>query len=402
MLRRLKATLVAAAMLAAAFGLAAKPQATGLVIKAGLLHTMTGPAIRNGVVVVEGGKILAVGRQGDVAIPVGYRVIEAAVVTPGLIDARATVGLSGILNFPRSDQDMREGSGPIQPELRALDAYNPLDKLVGYLRSLGITTVNTGHAPGSLMSGQTFIAKTIGNTADEAAIVPEAMVSATLDPSASQGKGAPGTRAKQVSTLRQELMKAQSAPEGGARDLRREMLLRVLRREIPILVFADRAQDIATALRLQKEFNLRMILESAAEGYLLADQIKAAGVPVIVHPTMRRTGGETENLTWENAARLRRAGVTIALQSGYEGYVPKTRVVLFEAALAAANGLGPEDALRTITIDAAKILGIDRRVGSLEVGKDADLALYDGDPFEWTSHCLGTIINGNVVSDTRR
>lgn len=399
MLRRIVIGLGLAVLAAGAHG----QRTTGLVIRAGVLHTMAGPSIRNAIVIIENGKIRAVGKQGDVAVPAGFRVVEAAVVTPGLIDARATVGLTGILNFRGSDQDMRETSAPIQPELRALDAYNPQERLIGYLRSLGITTINTGHAPGSLISGQTFIAKTVGNTADAAALVPEAMVSATLDPSASSGSGAPGTRAKQIALLRQEFLKAKKPVEtGAARDLRREMLQKVLRKEVPLLVFADRAQDIASALRLREEFGFRMILESAAEGYLMAEQIKAAGVPVIVHATMRRASGEAENQTWENAARLKRAGVAVALQSGYEGYVPKVRVVLFEAALTAANGLSFDEALGTITIEAAKILGIEKRVGSIEVGKDGDLALYDGDPFEYTSHCVGTIIDGVQVSTEKR
>lgn len=384
-------------------GAALGQEAKGLAIRAGVLHTMAGPSIKNAIVILENGKIRAVGKQGDVTVPPGFRMIDAPVVTPGLIDARATVGLSGILNFRNSDQDMRETSAPIQPELRALDAYNPQERLIGYLRSLGITTINTGHAPGSLISGQTFIAKTVGATADAAALVPEAMVSATLDPSASEGGGAPGTRAKQLSLLRQEFLKAKKPADAAApRDLRREMLQKVLRKEVPLLVYADRAQDIASALRLKAEFDFRLILDSAAEGYLMAEQIQAAGVPVIVHPTMRRTGGEAENLTWENAARLKRAGVSVALQSGYEGYVPKVRVVLFEAALAAANGLTFDEALGTITIEAAKILGIDKLVGSIEVGKDGDLALYDGDPFEYTSHCIGTIVDGVQVSTEKR
>ena len=133
---------------------------------------------------------------------------------------------------------------------------------------------------------------------------------------------------------------------------------------------------------------------------MLLDEIKAAGVPVIVHPTMYRAFGETENLSFETASKLHKAGIPVALQSGYESYVPKTRVVLFEAAVAAANGLTFDQALATITIDAARILGVDGRVGSLEPGKDGDLALYDGDPFEYTSHCTGVIINGQVVSES--
>ena len=185
-------------------------------------------------------------------------------------------------------------------------------------------------------------------------------------------------------------------------NARYEVLGRVLSRELPLMVTANRAQDIASVLRLTREFKLRLWLDSAAEAYLLIDEIKAAGVPVIIHPTMYRATRETENLSFETAAKLRQAGIPVALQAGYESYVPKTRVVLFEAALAAANGLTFEPALATITIDAAKILGIDKRVGSLEVGKDGDVAIYDGDPFEYTSHCIGVIIEGVVVSDTPR
>jgi imidazolonepropionase-like amidohydrolase len=153
---------------------------------------------------------------------------------------------------------------------------------------------------------------------------------------------------------------------------------------------------------LAKEFNIKIWLDGACEAYLLIDEIKVAGVPVIVHPTMTRAYGEHENLSMTTASKLVAAGIPVALQSGYEAYVPKTRVVLFEAGVAAANGMSFEQALATITSGAAKILGIDSRVGSLEVGKDGDVALYDGDPFEYTSHCIGTVIEGRVVSETPR
>ena len=165
------------------------------------------------------------------------------------------------------------------------------------------------------------------------------------------------------------------------------MMQRVIRREIPLLVTAHRAQDIMTALRIAKEFNIRIVLDGAAEAFMVINEIKASGFPVIIHPTMYRAGGEMENLSMTTAAKLKAAGIAVALQSGYEGYVPKTRVVLFEAGTAAANGLSMRDALATITIDAAKILGLDNRIGSLVKGKDADLAMYDGDPFEYTTHC---------------
>ena len=168
------------------------------------------------------------------------------------------------------------------------------------------------------------------------------------------------------------------------------------------MITAHRAQDINNALRLAREFNMEVWLDGGAEAYLLVDEIKQAGVPVIVHPTMIRPNGEYENFSFETAATLAKAGIPIALQAGYEAYVPKTRVVLFEAGMAAANGLSFQQALNAITIDAARLLKIDDRVGSLEVGKDGDVALYDGDPFEYTSHCIGVIINGKVVSEIKR
>jgi imidazolonepropionase-like amidohydrolase len=127
-------------------------------------------------------------------------------------------------------------------------------------------------------------------------------------------------------------------------------------------------------------------------------EIKASGYPVILHPTMHRSDGETENLSMITATKLRDAGIPFALQSGFEDYVPKTRVILFEAAIAAANGLSFDEALASITSSAAKIIGVWDRVGSLEPGKDADVALYDGDPFEYTTHCTGVVIDGQIVS----
>jgi imidazolonepropionase-like amidohydrolase len=161
-------------------------------------------------------------------------------------------------------------------------------------------------------------------------------------------------------------------------------------------VTARRHQDIMTALRLQEEFGFRLVLDDAADAHLLVDEIRAAGVPVIVHPTMARAVGERENLSMETAAILADAGIPIALQGGYESYVPKTRVVLFEAAIAAARGLGFERALAAVTIDAARLLGVDDRIGSLEVGKSGDLALYDGDPFEYTTRCEGVVVAGEL------
>ncbi len=375
------------------------------------VYTMAGQPIRDGVVLIRDGKIERVGKSGEIRIPSGYKTLRAKVVTPGMIDARSVVGLSGYLNQPH-DQMQLELSASIQPELRATDAYDARERLVQWLRGFGITTLHTGHAPGALISGQTMIVKTYGDEVDDAVIVPSAMVAVTLGNAGfAQSPKSPGTRAKQMSMLRAEFLKAKEydtkqtnakEDQKPARDLRTETFVRVLKREIPLLINAQRAQDIISALRLAKEFNIRIVLDGAAEGYLVTDEIKAAGVSVIVHPTMYRATGENENLSMENASKLHKAGIPVALQGGYETYVPKSRVVLFEAAVASSNGLTFEEALGTVTIDAARMLGIDGRVGSLAAGKDADVVLFDGDPFEYTSHVTGVIINGKVVSEEVR
>lgn len=372
-----------------------------IAVRGETVWTMTGEPITNGVVLIANGKIQAVGPESQVSIPANYRVLTAKVITPGLIDAHTVIGLNGYLNQPH-DQMALDGGASFQPELRAIDAYNAEEALVEWVRGFGVTTIHTGHQPSALVSGQTMIAKTTGKNVDEATIVPTAMIAVTLGDAANAGQGkSPGTRAKQVAMLRAELIKAleNSKKTEPQTDLKDAIMIRVIKREIPLLITAESAVDIMTALRIAKEFNIRIVLDGAADAHLLINEIKASGFPVIVHPTMARPGGDRRNLTLESASKLKEAGIPVALQSGYESYVPKTRVVLFEAAMAAANGLGRRDALAAITIDAARILGIDNRVGSIAVGKDADLAMYDGDPFEYTSHCIGTIINGKLVAD---
>ena len=403
------------------------------------VYTMAGDPIEDGMVIIRDGKVASVGKASDLRVPDGYRVLEAQVVTPGLVDAHSALGLSGFLNYDH-DRDQLESSSPVQPELRALDAYNARDELVEWVRSFGVTTVHTGHAPGELISGQTMIVKTRGGSVEDTVVRPAAMVAATLASIAQKSAGkSPGTRGKMVALLRARFVaaseyrdkvqkaagglgapgaegqksstveaatgdaqEANKPPPAPPRDLALETLKRVLDGELPLLITAHRVRDIANALRLQEEFGFRLVLDGAAESYLLAERIRSARVPVILHPTMARATGDLENMSFETAANLRKAGVDVALQSGYESYVPKARVLLFEAGVAAANGLGFEGALRSITIDAARILGIDDRVGSLVAGKDGDVALYDGDPFEYTTHCVGVVVEGEVVSEVVR
>jgi len=393
-------------------------------VRGAVVYTLAGEPIREGVVIVRDGKIAEVGRASAVRIPTGFEVLEAAVVTPGLVDCHSTVGLSGALNSntgPVRDQDQLETSDPIQPELRAIDAYDARETLVEYVRGFGVTTLHTGHGPGATVSGQTLIAKTRGETVDDAVVEPGVAIAVTLGSSVSENFKSPGNRSKNVALLRKALVEAQqydekrrkaeeaaAEPETGdeenggkgkkdkppERNLRLDVLAAALHGEIKTMVTADSATDIVAALRLQREFGLDMILDSAAEAYLLLDEIHAAAVPVFLHAPMARK----QNGSYETAAKLAEAGIPFAIQTGFEGYVPKSRVLVFEAAIAAANGLGSEGALAAITREPAKILGIDDRVGTLEPGKDGDLVLWSGDPFEYTSQACGVIIEGEVVS----
>lgn len=375
-----------------------------IAVKGETVYTVSGNAIQNGVVLVNDGVIEEVGSADDVDIPSDYEVYEAKVVTPGLIDARTVVGLAGYYNQDH-DQDQLETSNAVQPELRAIDSYNAREFLVNYLMEEGITTIHTGHAPGAVISGQTMIAKTSGETVEESLVDSSTTLAVTFGPSVGSNFDSPGTRAKAVAVLRQDLIKAQeyaekrASGEDQSRDLKMEALADLLDGEIRALVSAHTAHDIMTALRIQREFDFPMILEGASEAYLVMDEIKEADIPVVIHPLMIRPFGESKNADMETPAKLKEAGIPFAFQSGYEGYVPKTRVARFEAAIAAANELGFDGALHALTLGAAEILGIEERVGSLEEGKDADIVLYDGDPFEYVTHIKGVIINGEVVYD---
>ncbi|MDZ7790434.1 MAG: amidohydrolase family protein [Xanthomonadales bacterium] len=402
-----------AAVLALLASLTLPALAQDIAVRAGKLYTAPGEMIEDGVVVITGGKISAVGPADSTEIPDGTRVLESAVATPGLVDARSTVGLSGYLNQPH-DQDQLERSAAIQPELRAIDAYNPLEKLVSWQREHGVTTLQTGHGPGEVVSGQLLIAKSAGDTIDQAVVRPYSALAATLGEGATRhDRPSPGNRSKAVAILREKLYAAQeyrdkreSAEEdkAPARDLGLDALTEVLSGEVPLIIEAHRHSDIMTALRLADEFGFRLILAGASDAHLLVDEIKAADVPVIIHPTMARAraGSDTQHMAFTTAAELMNAGIEVALQSGFEGYVPKTRVVLFEAAMTLPYGATFDQALEMVTTAPARILGLSDRVGSLEVGKDGDVALFDGDPFEYTTNVIGTIIEGRRVSEIRR
>ncbi|MCA6078798.1 amidohydrolase family protein [Fulvivirga sedimenti] len=379
-----------------------------IAITAEKVYTLDGPMIENGVVLVKDGKIERVGKEGSVRIPKDYQVLTAKVVTPGLIDAHSAVGLSGYMNQPH-DQDQLETSSPIQPELRAIDAYNSQEELVGYVRDWGVTTLHTGHGPGAIISGQMMTVKTVRDFDESAIIDPETMLAMTFDPSVSSNFTSPGTSSKLIAMIRTKLIAAGEYREKMAddndkndppKDLQMDALTRLLNKETKALITVNTQTDILAAIRLAREFDIDLVLDEVAEGYLLIDEIKESGAQVVLHPTMARSTGSRENMTMESAAILNKAGIPFSIKSGFEAYVPKTRIILFEAAQAVANGLPYEEGLKSITYYPAQLLGISDRVGTIERGKDADLVLYNGDPFEYQTKVCQVLINGKVEKES--
>ena len=366
------------------------------------IFPVTSPLIRKGVILINKGKIEKIGTESDIKVPETYTRVKAHAVTPGFIDARSTIGMSGVYNN-NTDQDQLEKSSPIQPELRAIDAYNPEEKLVSVAREYGITTLHTGHGIGALVSGQTMVVSTKPGNVESVTLKPLCMLAMTIGDGVSGHFSSPGTKAKQISMIRTELLKAKEyakkmeekdSTKRPTFDLKMDMLSKLLKGEIKAMITANTTVDIMGAIRLAKEFQLKLVLDGAAEAYRLIDEIKAAKAEIILHATMARNEGDMLNMSRASAALLTKAGIPVSIESGYEGYVPKTRIVLFEAAVAMSFGLSYEDALKTITINPATLLGIDKERGSIEKGKKADLVLFDGDPFEYTSHVTGVYIDG--------
>ena len=264
--------------------------AADLAIEATRLHPVSGPPIENGVLLIEDGMITAVGTADQVSIPDGTPTVKGAVVTPGLIDGLSVAGLTGVMN-QSNDQDHREASSPLNPQLRALDGYNPWEDLVGWLREHGITTVVAGPSPGNLISGRTLIASTEAASLEEVVRVTEGAMVFTLGErpkSLFGGRGGPESRMGNAAEVRQALAGAQeyatrrSLPRADRPliDLGQEALVSVLEGKTRAVIVAHRADDILTALRIAEEFDLDLILAGATEGYLVRDAIRSADVPV--------------------------------------------------------------------------------------------------------------------------
>ncbi|MCC9607044.1 amidohydrolase family protein [Blastopirellula sp. JC732] len=382
--------------------------AAEFVVVAGLVHTVSGEPIKNGVVHVKDGKIAHVSPRKGFEFPKEAPVIEASAITPGLIDAYSSVPLSGMINID-ADQEADEKGGAMHPDLRATDGFNPAEPLLRHLLANGITLVHSCPGRRNVIAGQSGLYRTHGTDVTEMTVrFPQAIVFNIGN--AAKGHGGGDTRMGVISGLRKTLSDAgnfrrdrQKKLDKGETvepDMSKDPLADLLDKKLPALFVADRADDLQTALRLSEEFHFDLQFGLGTEAFRVAEMIKQANVPVLVHPTQQKNGDLSKiNTLTTNAAYLAEKEIPVALGSGFEGYVPKSFVVRLEAGLAAAHGLGFEKALKALTLDAAKILKVDDRFGSLEAGKVADIVLYDGDPLEQTTHVVAVIVDGKVVYD---
>ena len=378
--------------------------------------------ITNGTILIENGKIAAVG--ADVQVPAGTDVLDATgkFVIPGMIDAHCHTGIfADGVGWNHSDGN--EMTDPVMPHLRAIDAIHPEDKAFQDLREAGVTTIGTGPGSGNLVGGMTAVIKTRGRTIEEMLVrFPGGMKMALGEnPKRVYGeqKRTPSTRMGNAGILREYLTKAQAylakkakyeqkladfkagvedakEPELFEIDLKMEALGKILTQEIPAHIHAHRADDIMTAIRLTKEFDLDLILIHATEGYKIADILAEEGVPCIPGPVLiSRMKYELRELSTKNAAVLSKAGVKVAIQTDQFSAV---RHIRLDAAVAINEGMSDDEALRAITLTPAEMLRVDDRVGSLAVGKDADLVVLSAHPFDVAhSRVERVLIEGEIV-----
>jgi len=387
-----------------------------LILKNGLVLTPEGTWTRADVA-IEYGKITAVAE--NLAYPEAeVRDVAGSYVMPGMVDAHCHIGMWED-SIGQAGADGNEITNPVTPELRAIDAINPYDRCFTEACAAGVTTCVTGPGSANVIGGQFVAMKTFGDSVEGMTLrFPVAMKAAFGEnPKRCYGSRdkTPETRMATAAILRKALTDAQEyqrklekgnkdADKTPDRDLGKEMLVKVLRRELPLKVHAHRADDILTAIRICKEFNLRFTLDHCTEGYMIPKFIKGAiaeqGAGVIIGPLLsERSKIELRNLTFEAPRILYENGIEFAMMTD-SPVIPQQYLPIC-AALAVREGLPETEALRCITINAAKISGIDDRVGSLEAGKDADVAVFNAHPLDFRARCVLTLVDGVVAHEEK-
>lgn len=369
---------------------------------------IVGPTIERGVLVVDGGKITAVGAMGSVTIPQGATVVDLAgkTIMPGLVDTHSHIG----------DVEGADRSNPIQGDVRALDAINARSDHIQRARSGGVTTVNVMPGSGHLMSGQTaYLKLRQGGTIGELLFCRDVLREICGGMKMANGTNSrsappfPGTRAKSAALVRERFVKAreyreklrageQDSTKRPARDLEMEALVEVLDGKRIVQHHTHRHDDVLTVLRLKEEFGFRVVLHHVSEAWKVAPEIAKAGVPCSII-VIDAPGGKQEamGLSFESGAALEKAGVLTAFHT--DDGITDSRFFLRSAGLAVRAGMSREKALEGLTIAGAKMLDLDQRVGSLEAGKDADFLVLSGDPLSIDTHVEQTWVEGKKLFD---
>lgn len=380
-----------------------------ILIKNGKLFTMAGQNYDKGCILIKEDKIVEIAEH--IEATEGMQIIDAEGnwVMPGIIEAHCHIG---IMEEDKGFEgaDLNEMTDPITAHLRAIDAINPMDTAFNDARRAGVTSVMTGPGSANVVGGQFVFMKTKKDKMDKLVVLEPAAMKVAFGENPKRvynGKGkAPSTRMATAALLREVLFdaikyktKKDKALEKGEEfesDFKKEAWIPVLEKKIPLKAHAHRADDILTAIRIAKEFGLEMTLDHCTEGHLITEYVVESGFPAIVGPTLtHRSKIEVQNKTFKTPGILHKQGVKVAITTDHPvvpvEYLPKC------AGLAAKEGLGIEEGLKAITINAAEICGVADRVGSLEVGKDADIAIFTGNPMETFTETLYTLINGEVV-----
>ena len=378
-----------------------------LLIKNGYLKTMVGADIPNGCVLIgDDGKIAAVGTE--LTAPEGCEIIDAGgrLVTPGLVEAHCHTGLS-MSSLRWEGAEYNEKGDPVTPQMRAIDGLNPIDEKLDEALEHGVTTMCTGPGSANVVGGTFVAVKLVGRSVDRMILkYPVAMKCAFGEnPKSFYGQAGktPVTRMGTASLLRDLLTKTKNylaAKEAGKEpvyDTKLEAMIPVLRREIPLKAHAHRADDILTAIRIAKEFDVRLTLDHCTEGALIADILAEEGYPAFVGPFFGdKTKPELCNKSAATPGILHRAGVSVSIIT--DASVTPLKYLALCAGLAVAEGLDYEEGWRAITINPARGIEVADRVGSLEVGKDADLVIWTEDPLKTVgATAYMTVVDGKVV-----
>lgn len=379
----------------------------------GTVHTMDGPVIENGYVAVTGSKIARVGPMEDCPKRWEGETFDAqgGHICPGFLDVHCHLGMFGDAVGFESD-DGNEETDPCTPQLRAIDAINPLDRCFSEARAAGVTTVLTGPGSANPISGQFAAVKTDGRWVDAMIVKAPISMKLALGENPKQvyhhRDETPVTRMATAAIIRENLRKAveygekldkaaqDEDTEAPDYDAKLEALLPVVRGELPVHIHAHRADDIATGVRIAKEFGLKCVIVHGTEGHLIPELLARENIPVITGPALGdRCKPELANMTLENPAVLRRAGVPFAICTDHPE-VPIQYLPLC-AALAVKGGLEAEEALAAITINAAGIAGLDACLGSLTPGKQADVVVTSGHPLELLGRVRAVLIEGRRI-----